>query len=136
MIFRDEMYDPREYYRPRYDNYYRTRNDYTAPTQKASAQKRIIYYATLPEVPRTPPRDRYRYDPYRYDDRYLNDQYSYRANYPKSRYEEDSKTPYPVKALADVNVRDIKKNPERRIFSEVDRTRYAYNTPPYRAADG
>ncbi|XP_066254893.1 uncharacterized protein [Euwallacea similis] len=147
--YRDEVqaasYDPRgdyrDYYRPRYDSQYRTRNDYTAAPMAKPSQKRIIYYATLPEVSRTPPnvnlRDRYRYEQYRYDDRYLNDPYRYRANYPKAaRYEEENKAPYPVKVLTDVNVREVKKNPERRIYSEADRNRYAYNTPPYRAADG
>ncbi|CAG9759809.1 unnamed protein product [Ceutorhynchus assimilis] len=144
-IFRDDLY-PRydlhnyrgDVYRPRYENYERTRNDYSFSGQKP--QKRIIYYATLPEISRSPPnldlRDRYRYDRDRYDDRYLSDPYRFRKTYPKLRYEDEGKSPYPVKVLTDVNVREVKKNPERRIYSKVDRTRYAYNTPPYRAADG
>ncbi|KAL1493334.1 hypothetical protein ABEB36_011408 [Hypothenemus hampei] len=135
-FYRDELYSRhntrnyRHYYRPRYDNYERE-----PLLQKP--QKRIIYYATLPEVSRSPPnvnlRDRYRDDQYRYDDRYLNDPYRVSKGYPKSAYEDEGKTPYPVKVLTDVNVREVKKNPERRIYSEADRNRYAYNTPPYRA---
>ncbi|XP_030756559.1 uncharacterized protein LOC115882546 [Sitophilus oryzae] len=140
-FYRDDLYryDPRDSryaYDPRYDNYYSP-----APyTQPQKPQKRIIYYATLPELPRNLPnvelRNRYRYDRDMYDDRYLNDPYRGRKGYPKSRYDEEGKIPYPVKVSTDVNVREVKKNPERRIYSEVDRPRYAYNTPPYRAADG
>ncbi|KAH1023411.1 hypothetical protein HUJ04_012616 [Dendroctonus ponderosae] len=143
-FYRDEyprydQRDYREYQRPRYQNYERSRNDFGSLMQKP--QKRIIYYATLPEISRSPPnvdlRDRYRYERDRYDDRYVQDPYRFRKSYPpKARYEDEGKTPYPVKVLTDVNVREVKKSPERRIYSEVDRNRYAYNTPPYQAADG
>ncbi|XP_060515863.1 uncharacterized protein LOC132695568 [Cylas formicarius] len=136
--YRDERYHrydnrDRDVYRPRYEHYERPRSYYPSTPQKP--QKRIIYYATLPEIPRSSPnseiRDRYHYD--RYDDRY-SDPYRIRKGPLKSSNYEDGKTPYPVKVSTDVNVREVKKNPER-IYSEVDRTRYAYNTP-YQATVG
>lgn len=104
----------------------------------------------MPDVSRTPPnvdlRDRYNNYRDRYDDRYApNREDPYRArpktyasngsnSNGKTRYDENdrSKTPYPLKVSTDVNVREIKKNPERRIYSEVDRNRYAFKAlPPY-----
>lgn len=109
----------------RYDNYYDRERSFNPK------RKRIIYYATLPDITRTPPnvdlRDRYNYGD-RYDDRY----YPYPDRYhpkvlPKSRYDTDrNKDSYPLKVSTDVNVKEIKKNPERRIYSEVDRNRYGY----------
>lgn len=115
--------------------------------QSSSRQRRIIYYATLPEVVRTPPnvslRNRYN-DRDRYDDRYatspslsIPDETSYNSRnpFPKSRYDrqlERGEPPYPLKVSTDVNVRETKKNPERRIYSEPD-SRYAYKTSPYQA---
>lgn len=48
---------------------------------------------------------------------------------------EGSKTPYPLKVSTDVNVSEIKKNPERRIYSESDR-RYAPKAQAFQAEDG
>ncbi|XP_076261592.1 uncharacterized protein LOC143197234 [Rhynchophorus ferrugineus] len=137
----DYRYDPHEVnygYDQGMESYYRAGPYYPAYTQRP--QKRIIYYATLPEIPRSPNvelRNRYRYDRDMHDDRFLNEAYRGRKGYPyKSRYEDDGTIPYPVKVSTDVNVREVKKNPERRIYSDVDRPRYAYNTPPYRTTDG
>lgn len=140
----------RNYYRdevPRYpvspspynENYYDTR-----PVYK---QRRIIYYATLPEVVRSPAPsgdlgDRYNYrDFYETDSRYggvplqnvgRGDPYRFRKPLPldKSRYDEGGsvKGPYPLKVSTDVNVKEIKKSPERRIFSEGDQR---YGRGPY-----
>ncbi|KAF2884349.1 hypothetical protein ILUMI_21798 [Ignelater luminosus] len=132
----EPQYGPAEYdrYRPEF----------------SSRQRRIIYYATLPEVVRTPPnvnlRDRYSYRD-RYDDRYVTSPslsvaeggYRFRKPYPftKSRYEQEmerTKASYPLKVSTDVNVRETKKNPERRIYSEPDR-RYAYKAPSYHSEE-
>lgn len=48
---------------------------------------------------------------------------------------EGSKTPYPLKVSTDVNVREVKKNPERRIYSETER-RYAYKAPAFQQEEG
>ncbi|CAH1957552.1 unnamed protein product [Acanthoscelides obtectus] len=112
-------------------------------------QRRIIYYANLPDPPRTPPnvdlRERYDYRD-RYDDRYYTaDPYRgpprtppYRNKaYLKDRYGEtvpssDKTTLYPVKVGANLNVREVKKVPEGRIYSNVDnRARYGEDTLPY-----
>ncbi|KAB0800995.1 hypothetical protein PPYR_05349 [Photinus pyralis] len=131
--YEESRYDPR-YGSPESE---RPRSDF--PTR----QRRIIYYATLPEVVRTPPnvnlRNRYVYrDPY--DDRYVTspsqpaaEESSYRFRkpstpYTKSRHEQEierTKASYPLKVSTDVNVRETKKNPERRIYSEPE-SRYAY----------
>ncbi|XP_049826401.1 uncharacterized protein LOC109608324 isoform X2 [Aethina tumida] len=120
-----QMDVPKDRYDSRYDNYYDRERSFNPK------RKRIIYYATLPDITRTPPnvdlRDRYNYGD-RYDDRY----YPYPDRYhpkvlPKSRYDTDrNKDSYPLKVSTDVNVKEIKKNPERRIYSEVDRNRYGY----------
>lgn len=158
-VRRSRHYDPYllpppHYYEQRYDPYYRLDNfRHRRYEQKYEPERddgygknrRIIYYATLPEVVRSPPnadlRDRYSYRD-RYDDRYVTspplsvtaDPYRYRKAYlpNKARYEERERTkvPYPVKVSTDVSVREIKKNPERRIYSEADQ-RYAYKAPAY-----
>lgn len=96
-------------------------------------QRRIIYYATLPEIVRSPPnvdlRDRYDYRG-RYDDRYVTSRpVSVARKAPKPRFEDDRKAAYPVKVSADVHVREVKKNPERRIYSEAER--YPFNPEGY-----
>lgn len=124
-------------------NYYNER-----PVYK---QRRIIYYATLPEVVRSPPAtdlgDRYNYrGSYEPDDRFpripsqnaqrVLDPYRFRKPFPadKSRYDESGPIPvkgaYPLKVQTDVNVKEIKKNPERRIFSEGD---HRYHREPYQS---
>lgn len=126
-------------------NYYNER-----PVYK---QRRIIYYATLPEVVRSPHPvgdlgDRYNYrDSYEADGRYARipsqnahrvgvDPYRFRKPFPveKSRYDESGsvKGAYPLKVSTDVNVKEIKKNPERRIFSEGD---HRYNQGTYQPLD-
>lgn len=129
----DEIRD-RRYYSPRYDRYSPDRNDHYAYSNRQ--QRRIIYYATLPEVVRTPDRFSY-YD--RYDDRYPapSEPYKFRKQpsftVTKSRYEQDmegTKTPYPLKVSTDVNVREVKKNPEGRIYSESER-RYNFKSPTF-----
>lgn len=149
----DPYPQPPSYYENRRDPYYRF-DDFRRYEQKYepvdrdegyNKHRRIIYYATLPEIVRSPPnvdlRDRYTYRD-RFDDRYVtsrplsvsSDPYRYRKGYPisKARYEENDRTkvPYPLKVSTDVNVREIKKNPERRIYSEADQ-RYAYKAPSY-----
>lgn len=130
----DEVRD-RRYYGPRYDRYGPDRSDHYS-TYSNRQQRRIIYYATLPEVVRTPDRFSY-YD--RYDDRYPapSETYKFRKQpsftATKSRYEQEmegTKIPYPLKVSTDVNVREVKKNPERRIYSETER-RYAYKAPAF-----
>lgn len=83
--------------------------------------RRIIYYANLPEIPRISPRfrdmGRYR-EPF--EDRYPGGHYQ-RAFYRDHRNEELQ----PMKVTADINVRDVKKNPEERIYSDVKR-KYGY----------
>lgn len=147
---------PPNYYSQRRDPYYRF-DEFRRYEQKYdpidrdegyNKQRRIIYYASLPEIVRSPPnvdlRDRYVYRD-RYDDRYVTsrplsvstDTYRYRKGgytpAPKARFEENDRTKatsYPVKVSTDVNVREIKKNPERRIYSQSEQ-RYAYKTPTY-----
>lgn len=113
-------------------------DDIRRPEKKP--QRRIIYYTTLPEISRTQRDDdhRDRYDPRdRYYDRYgppSPDPYRYRyKGYTKPRYEEnlvrDDKSGYPVKVTTDISVREVKKNPERRIYSDVNRSRYAQDAP-------
>ncbi|KAF5276692.1 hypothetical protein FQA39_LY06496 [Lamprigera yunnana] len=147
--YRDEPYY--RYEESRYDPRFgsveseRPRNEF--PTR----QRRIIYYATLPEVVRTPPnvnfRNRYIYRE-RYDDRYVTSPsqsgteenlYRFRkpSTYTKPRYEQEmerTKAAYPLKVSTDVNVRETKKNPERRIYSETD-SRYAYKAQPYQSKE-
>ncbi|GJQ68158.1 hypothetical protein Trydic_g10729 [Trypoxylus dichotomus] len=122
-------------------NYYNDRPVYR--------QRRIIYYATLPEVVRSPSTsdsgDRYNYPAsYEPNDSYsripsqsvqrVPDPYRFRKPFPleKSRYDESGPIPlkgsYPLKVQTDVNVKEIKKNPERRIFSEGD---HRYNHGSY-----
>lgn len=146
---------PSSYYNQPRDPYYRF-DEFRRYEQKYepvdrdegyNKQRRIIYYATLPEIVRSPPnvdlRDRHVYRD-RYDDRYVTsrplsvstDPYRYRKGYTqssKARFEENDRTKvpsYPVKVSTDVNVREIKKNPERRIYSQTEQ-RYAYKTPQY-----
>lgn len=139
--YHHEEHRSRPYY-PRYEQY---NNRYTPGQDHYSyssnrQQRRIIYYATLPEVAHGPSRaglwGKFGYrDPY--DDRYNGptDSYRYRKssyNPTKSRYDpemEGSKTP--LKVSTDLNVRETKKNPERRIYSETVR-RYAHKTPSFR----
>lgn len=157
-----DPYPPRPFIPYRDDPYYRYEESRYEPQygpaehdryrpEFTSRQRRIIYYATLPEVVRTPPnvnlRDRYSYRD-RYDDRYVTspslsvaegNSYRFRKPYPftKSRYDhemERTKAPYPLKVSTDVNVRETKKNPERRIYSEPDR-RYAYKAPSYQSEE-
>ncbi|CAH0562608.1 unnamed protein product [Brassicogethes aeneus] len=116
-------YDSQNDYYDRYDNHYADRDrSYNAKP------KRIIYYATLPDITRTPPnvdlRDRYNYGD-RYENRYYPSLDRYRSTKRYDSYDR-SKDTYPLKVSTDVNVKEIQKNPERRIYSEVDR-RY----PPY-----
>lgn len=129
----DDVRD-RRYYGPRYDRYGPDRSDHYSYSNRQ--QRRIIYYATLPEVVRTPERFSY-YD--RYDDRYPSPSETYKFRkqpsftVTKSRYEQEmegTKTPYPLKVSTDVNVREVKKNPERRIYSETER-RYTYKAPAF-----
>lgn len=139
--YQQEEYRGRPYY-PRYEQYdrYTPGNDHYSYSSNRQ-QRRIIYYATLPEVPNGSSRvglwGKFGYrDPY--DDRYNapSDSYRYRKssyNPAKSRYDADmegSKTP--LKVSTDLNVREIKKNPERRIYSETGR-RYA--SPSFRGED-
>ncbi|XP_045481968.1 uncharacterized protein LOC123686056 isoform X2 [Harmonia axyridis] len=90
--------------------------------------RRIIYYANLPEITRNSPRlretERYR-DPF-YDE-YSGHLYQ-RAFYRNNRNEEI----LPMKVSADINVREVKKNPEKRIYSDVQR-KYPYDLPPFDA---
>lgn len=130
----DEIRD-RRYYSPRYDRYGGPdRNDHYSYSNRQ--QRRIIYYTTLPEVVRTPDRFSY-YD--RYDDRYPSPSETYKFRkqpsftVTKSRFEQEmegTKTPYPLKVSTDVNVREVKKNPERRIYSESEH-RYNFKSPTF-----
>lgn len=135
---RDDLRDSR-YYSPRYNRYRPDRNDQYSYSNRQ--QRRIIYYTTLPEVVRTPERYSY-YD--RYDDRYPSPSEPYKFKkqpsfaVTKSRFEQEmegSKTPYPQKVSTDINVREVKKNPERRIYSESER-RYTYKTPTFQEEEG
>ncbi|KAF5277244.1 hypothetical protein FQR65_LT00352 [Abscondita terminalis] len=144
--YRDDAYY--RYEESRYDPRYGPLENERPRSEFPTRQRRIIYYATLPEVVRTPPnvnlRNRYVYRD-RYDDRYLSspsqaetEKSSYRfrkpPSYTKSRYEEEierTKVPYPLKVSTDVNVRETKKNPERRIYSEPE-SRYVQ---PYQSKE-
>ncbi|XP_017784279.1 PREDICTED: uncharacterized protein LOC108567967 [Nicrophorus vespilloides] len=137
---RDMEYYPRpaRHYNPYRDPYYR-RQDYDYQyyeEDKPSKHRRIIYYATLPDLGRSPPNVDLR-DRYSYRDRYVTslpvsvgaDKFRAAGNpYSKPRFDESSKSAYPLKVSTDVNVREIKKNPERRIYSDVDR-RLGYSLP-------
>ncbi|XP_056636454.1 uncharacterized protein LOC130445012 [Diorhabda sublineata] len=131
---RERPYDrppnvPRDNYRQNYPDY--TRN--LSPDYNPNRKRRIIYYATLPDISRNsrnddyrPPFDRYIYRD-RYEDRYpYQDRYVDYRRYDEPRYEDDRprEPAYPVKVSTDVKVRGLKKNPERRIYSDVDRTRH------------
>nr|CAH7718691.1 unnamed protein product [Callosobruchus chinensis] len=126
---------------PYYDRPRGAYEESTVPPPKRK-QRRIIYYANLPDPPRTPPnvdlRERYGYRD-RYDDRYFAaDPYRgpprtppYRNKaYLKDRYGEtvpppDKTTLYPVKVSTNLNVREVKKVPEGRIYTDVNnRARY------------
>ncbi|KAK5639204.1 hypothetical protein RI129_011696 [Pyrocoelia pectoralis] len=139
--YRDDPYY--RYEESRYDPRYGSLESERPRSELPTRQRRIIYYATLPEVVRTPPnvnlRNRYTYRD-AYDDRYVTspsqpvgEESSYRFRkpstpYTKSRHEQEierTKASYPLKVSTDVNVRETKKNPERRIYSEPD-SRYAY----------
>ncbi|KAJ8912201.1 hypothetical protein NQ315_003805 [Exocentrus adspersus] len=146
-----DEYAPRPRYRDYranpYGNYnqYDNTNNYNNYSGTKGRQRRIVYYATLPEISRTPPsvnlRDRYGYRDrtagYR-DDRYFAPDtlapYQLRKPYTKARYEENDsrKAQYPIKAATDVNVREVKKNPEGRIYSEVESNRFPQNNQNYR----
>ncbi|XP_023312713.1 uncharacterized protein LOC111692820, partial [Anoplophora glabripennis] len=126
----------RDYAEKPYDNYnYNNYNSHNNYNGSKGRQRRIVYYATLPEISRTPPngnlRDRYDQRD-RYENRYFSPESSYqmRKPYTKSSYDEsDNRKPqYPVKVSTDVNVREVKKNPEGRIYSEVDRNRFPQNS--------
>ena len=107
-------------------------------------RNRIIYYAALPEVVRAPFvedfRNRYGHG---YDRRDVNlyplnvvtDPHNRRTSYRPQKSKpgeiDGGNSPYPAKVSRDVNVLQIKKNPERRIYSEVDR-RYGYDLAPFR----
>lgn len=118
----------------------RRRYDYNT-NRNSKRQGRIIYYANLPEINRSPPttdpRERFDYrSRNRYDDRYYgpypyqkgSDYYPYRKDNVRPRYEEHSmdKAPYqPVKNPTEGNNRETKKSPERRLYSENDRTQFS-----------
>lgn len=146
-----QHYDPFRSFNPYRDEpYYRleesrynpqisadTNYDLYRPDFSSHRQRRIIYYATLPEVVRTPPnvnlRDRYNYRD-RYDEGYVDypsllPEINHKPYY-NARYESDSDSPkpYPLKVWTDLRVREAKKNPERRIYSEGER-RYAHKLP-------
>ncbi|KAJ8949094.1 hypothetical protein NQ318_016999 [Aromia moschata] len=132
-----DPYRDMDLYQPRYTRNYVPRSD---PPYRGR-QRRIIYYASLPEINRSPAnadlRDGYDYrDRDRYDDRafYPNMSYQLRKPYDKARYEENErKAPlHPLKVSTDVSVRDVNKTPERRVYSEVDRNRYPQN-PSYQS---
>ncbi|KAK4871953.1 hypothetical protein RN001_016077 [Aquatica leii] len=142
--YRDDAYY--RYEESRYDPRYGFLENERPRSEVPTRQRRIIYYATLPEVVRTPPnvnlRNRYIYRD-RFDDRYLSspsqpeEESSYKFRkpppYSNSRYEQEierTKAPYPLKVSTDVSVRETKKNPERRIYSEPE-SRYAYKAQPY-----
>nr|CAI5865575.1 unnamed protein product [Callosobruchus analis] len=131
---------------PYYDRLRGAYEDTTAPPPKRK-QRRIIYYANLPDPPRTPPnvdlRERYGYRE-RYDERYFPaDPYRgpprappYRNKaYLKDRYGETvpstgKTTLYPVKVSTNLNVREVKKVPEGRIYTDVNnRARYGEDIP-------
>ncbi|KAJ8964775.1 hypothetical protein NQ317_007721 [Molorchus minor] len=93
-------YEPRDDYRSRsryYDPPDRSYDNYNNYSGSKGRQRRIIYYATLPDVTRSPPladlRDRYDYyRDGRYDDRqfYPDPNYQLRRPYQRARYEEDN----------------------------------------------
>ncbi|XP_018330401.1 uncharacterized protein LOC108740542 [Agrilus planipennis] len=123
-------FPPRKRYGRRYETYRQydfERNNMDKPKK----QTRIIYYATLPEVARSPPkvnlRDRFNYN---YDG-YLDDPYfgpgRFREPYvpPPQFFENDSKRMKPSTSATtfskDVAVKEPKKVPESRIYSEAER---------------
>ncbi|XP_044765470.1 uncharacterized protein LOC123321775 isoform X2 [Coccinella septempunctata] len=87
--------------------------------------RRIIYYANLPEITRNPPRfremGRFK-DPV--EESYFGSKHQ-RAFYRDPRNEE---LQHPMIVSADINVRDVTKNPEKRIYSDVKR-KYHYDSP-------
>ncbi|KAJ8927277.1 hypothetical protein NQ314_020280, partial [Rhamnusium bicolor] len=93
---RSRYYDYPERSHDSYNNY----NNYSGSKGR---QRRIIYYATLPDISRTPPnvdlRDRYQYRD-RYEDRYFSPEPSYqlRKPYTKPRFgeNENRKPTYPL----------------------------------------
>lgn len=134
------------------------------PPPPGNKQRRIIYYATLPEVVRTPSpnsadyRYRFRYQD-GYDDRapgmtssgrlppgppgpadyrggkpYTNQIQKHR-DYDRANAERKKTPLYPVKVSTDVNVREPKKSPERRVYSEVDRRYNNYKPPSFQTAE-
>ncbi|KAK9890000.1 hypothetical protein WA026_008814 [Henosepilachna vigintioctopunctata] len=104
------------------------------PSYSGNRQRRIIYYANLPEITRSPPsvdfRDRYRYRD-TYAEKYPVDPLA-RKMYRNFRFDEDVRNtgPYSLRVSKDVNVHQIEKNPERRIYSEVGR-KFNYDNPSF-----
>uniref|UniRef100_A0A6P7F5U7 Uncharacterized protein LOC114326850 n=1 Tax=Diabrotica virgifera virgifera TaxID=50390 RepID=A0A6P7F5U7_DIAVI len=122
--------------RDSYRDYPEYNRNYEPESSSGPNRRRIIYYATLPEITRISRDDDFRrpYDNYdyrnRYDERYAPpEHYAYRDRlYDDPRQENDPKDRrdprYPLRVSTDVRVNDIRKNPERRIYSDVDRAKY------------
>lgn len=134
------------------------------PPPPGNKQRRIIYYATLPEVVRNPnqnnDRYRYRYDGYddrlpaiapgampvgpppaagapadRYGRKPYSNQLQKQREYDRATADRKKTPLYPVKVATDVNVREPKKNPERRIYSDVERRYNNYKPPSFQTAE-